>query len=347
MAPEKPITIKEIAKRAGVSVSTVSRVMGGKETAIQISEDTRQKIMLVCEELKFLPNANYSRLQNRHSRIIGFLVPKVGENSPNPLIFMDENIGIALSALEDYLMQRRYSLLIQAVDEQYEESREHQKILRNNTVDALIVWDAFRKPETVHELGDEHRPCINVALPNASSRSFIVPDNYQGAFDMTQHLVRHGHTRIAYIGGMSAMADELREKGYREAVAKNNIEPIVYSGGYRFEGGYQAAEKILNKHPGVTAIFAANDTMAIGVLEYCRSIGKSIPEDVAIAGFDGSSYSNYTTPKLTTCKLPMEEIGRLAAENAVDMIESGKTREIQMTLPVQIIEKESTLGWKK
>lgn len=339
------VTIKEIAKRAGVSVSTVSRVMSGKKTAIPISEKTRKKVLKVCNELKFLPDVNYMRLQERRSHTIGFLVPRTREDSPNP-IFLDDNIGRALSELELRLFDRGYSILVQTVDETYESGRQHLRVLRNNSVDGLIVWDAFARKETVDELMEEHRPSICIALPYDTDHNCIVPDNFQGGYDMTRHLLSLGHRVIAYInGGMGELTDALRENGYQKAIEEAGAEPIVAVGNYRLESGIECARQLLASRPDITAILAAGDLMAIGVLEYARANGIAVPEKLAVAGFDGSIAAGLTTPRLTTCELPMKEIGGMAADRIVDMIESDDPNpRVKEILPVTIIERESTIG---
>jgi DNA-binding LacI/PurR family transcriptional regulator len=344
---QENVTIKEIARRAGVSVSTVSRVMSGKKTAIPISEKTRKKVLKVCNELKFLPDVNYMRLQERRSYTIGFLVPRTRPDSPNPL-FVDDNIGRALSEMELCFAEKGYSTLVQTVDSDYEEARTHLRILRNNSVDGLIIWDAFRDKETVSELMEEHRPSICIALPYDTDHNCIVPDNFQGAYDMTRHLLSLGHKRIAYInGGMGELTDALREQGYRKAMSEAGQEPIVAIGNYRLESGAECAHQLLSTNSKITAIFAAGDLMAIGVLEYAREKGIAVPEKLAVAGFDGSIVSGLTTPRLTTCELPMSEIGRLAAETVIAMVENGEgsvNERVKHILPVKIIQRESTVG---
>lgn len=337
------VTIKEIARRAGVSVSTVSRVMSGKKTAIPISESTRKKVLKVCNEMKFLPDVNYTRLQERRSYSIGFLIPRARDNSPHP-VFLDDNIGRCLSELELVLAQQGYSILVQGVDSRYEEARTHLRILRNNTVDALIIWDAFRDPAVVAELKEEIRPSICIALPYTESPNSVLPDNFQGAYDMTRYLLGLGHRQVAYInGGMGELTDEQRERGYRKAIEEAGLQPIVAVGNYQLESGIRCAREICTANPGVTAIFAAGDTMAIGVLEYARQAGKRVPQDLSIAGFDGSIASSLTTPPLTTCRLPMQEIGRIAAETVIRMIEEGGSDEpVHQVIPVELLRREST-----
>ncbi|MEQ8819040.1 MAG: LacI family DNA-binding transcriptional regulator [Sumerlaeia bacterium] len=344
---KRNVTVKEIAKRAGVSVSTVSRVMSGADTAIPISEQTRKKVMEVCEELKFLPDVNYLRLKERRSYSIGFLIPRMNPEKGIPFQF-DENVGLFLSAFEHHLSLNRFGILIQGVDAEYIKGLEHLRILRNNTVDGMVVWDAFSSPAPVHELNQEIRPFICVAFPYEGAKNFIIPDNFQGAYDLASHLISLGHKEIAYVsGGMGELVDRLREDGFRRALNEHGLTIRVYDGHYTFKGGYSCAEQIMADNANITAILAANDLMAIGAMEYARLAGISMPQDLAIAGFDGSSHSSVVLPRLTTGRLPWEEMGRLAAEHLVNMIENEDKDPVQLTLPIEIITRESTLGSSK
>lgn len=336
------VTVREIARLAGVSVSTVSRVMSGPEKSAPISEETRKRVMQVCEELRFLPDVHYSRLQERRSYVVALMIPRTRPDSPMPL-FSDENIGRFMSALEEELCARGYSILIQGVDEAYEKSGRSQTILRNNTADGLIVWDAFKNPATVRDLNDELRPTIYVAFPYEDAKNFIVPDNRRGAYDMTRHLLALGHRRIAYLsGGMGELVDVQREEGYRAAMTEAGCDQFVYDGHYTVRGGRRCAQQVFEEHPEATAIFAANDLMAIGALDAAREKGLRVPQDFSVAGFDGSSHAEYATPGLTTGRLPMAETGRLAAQNLVRIVETKDIDPVQMTLPIEIIARAST-----
>ncbi len=336
------ITVRDIAARAGVSVSTVSRVLSGPEKAAPISEETQKRVREVCEELKFLPDIHYARLQERKSYIAALMVPRTRPDSPGPF-FSDETIGLFLSTLEEALCDHGYSILIQGVDAEYEKSGRQSIILRNNSADGLLIWDAFKDPNTITELNREKRPSICVAFPYDTANNYIVPDNRQGALDMTNHLLGLGHRRIAYVsGGMGELVDSLREEGYRTAMKDADCEPLEFVGHYTVRGGRKCAEDILRDHKGVTAIFAANDMMAQGALEAARTAGRRVPEDLSVAGFDGSTHSELATPPLTTGRLPMAETGRLAAEHLLRMIGEDRPEPVRLTLPIEIIPRAST-----
>jgi LacI family transcriptional regulator len=338
------VTVKEIARRANVSVSTVSRVLSGADTMIPISEKTRKKVLAVCEEMQFLPDINHARLQTRRSHTIGLLVQRYAPGSGNQFIF-DEAIGRFLSTMEAVLSARGYGILIQGVDTEYEESRQYLKILRNNTADGIIIWEAFRDRSALLRLRDEQRPSIAVAFPYEEAANYIVPDNDQGAYDITRHLIEQGHQHIVFMNaGSHEIVDTLRERGYSRAMDEKGYRKQFVRADYTQQGGINAAEKLFNEHKNATALFAANDLMAIGALHVAQARKIRVPQDFAIAGFDGSSHSNVTSPKLTTGRLPLEEIGERAANTVCDMVEGKRSEGVQETLPIQIIKRGSTVA---
>ncbi|MCC6545890.1 LacI family DNA-binding transcriptional regulator [Candidatus Sumerlaeota bacterium] len=344
MGQKQNVTVKEIAKRSGVSVSTVSRVLSGADTMIPISEKTRRRVLSVCEDMQFLPDVNHARLQTRRSHTIALLVRRYSTAVPDQFVF-DEAIGRFLSTLETELGRAGYVITIQGVDDEYEASKEYLKILRNNTADGLVIWGAFRSPEAYKRLKDEMRPSIAVAFPDDHAANFIMPDNEQGAYDMTRHLQSLGHRKIALMSaGSGEVVDALREKGYRRAVQEAGGTPVLVRSDYTVRGGVAAAEKFLANRDGVTALFAANDLMAIGAMQAAQRHGLRVPEDFAIAGFDGSSHSEITSPPVTTGRLPLEEMGVLAAKHIVDMIEGRNSGGCQITLPVEILRRKSAGG---
>ncbi len=303
------VTIRDVAAKAGVSVATVSRVFNQKGP---IREDTIRRVMDVASAMQYVPHAGARSLSTRSTRTIGVLLPDLhGE-------FFSEVIrGVDVAA-----RQRGYHILVSGSHSDAEEMSAMLRALRGR-VDGLIVMS----PDL--GLGSISRalaPDTPVALLNcaASGRRTIRIDNYNGAHAMTDHLLALGHRRIAFITGPERNADAAeRRRGYREAVESSNAGAIEIAGDFIEDSGHRAVPLILAMSPQPTAIFAANDAMAIGALRALREARVRVPEDLALAGFDDVPIARYLTPPLTTVRVEIAEMGRRAVDYLVNTLETG------------------------
>lgn len=312
----RPLSLRDIADEAGVSVSTVSRVLSNSTTKARISDDTRQRVLAICEERKFHPNIHYRRLHEGLSRVIAFIIP-----TPSPqLLFFDENVGNFLSALEPCLAHHGFHIMIQSATPDFVAGRRHLEIFRSQAVDAAILWDVFRDNDYLKEMIQEKHPLLKVAFPSDALQDQIVPDNYQGARDLTQHLVDLGHRHIAQVSGGYSRIEKEREAGYLSVMDAADLEPLIFHGKYSYQSGYNCAEKIMTQNPNVTAIMAANDIAAAGCLRRLKELGYQVPRDISVAGFDGTSHSAIAEPDITTAHLRLDKIGRLAADRIVNAV---------------------------
>lgn len=303
-------TIRDVAARAGVSVATVSRTLNGVGP---VQDDTSKRVLAAARSLKYVPHAAARSLSIRRSHTLGVLLPEVhGE-------FFSEVIrGIDVAARAS-----RYHILVSSSHSDAEEMAEVLRALRGR-VDGLIVMS----PDL--ELGKLSRALATdtpVVLLNSATnaRPTIRIDNYSGARSMTEHLVALGHNRIAFITGPERNADAAeRRRGYRTAlelgppVKGTARRPhIEIEGDFTEESGYRAVAQILAMKPRPTAIFAANDSMAVGALRALREAGIAVPDDMALAGFDDIPMAHYLTPQLTTVRVDIAEMGRRAVEYLV------------------------------
>lgn len=333
------VSLRVIAEKAGVSISTVSRVLSGSKSGAKIRDETRRRILEVCERLHYYPNINYRRLHEGRSRVIAFLVPAHTSYLP----FFDENVGTFLSALEPRLAELGFDIMFQSATQEFLDQKKHVRMLRDGSVDGVIWWNASLDDEVLHEVAAERCPVINVAFWNPIFKDQLVPDNFYGAYDLTQHLLDSGHKNIAYISGGRDRTDKDREAGHRKAMAGAGLGVILCDGEYTFESGYEWAETVTRKYPNVTAIFAANDLVAAGCLRRLKQLGKRVPDDIAVAGFDGTGYAKITEPPLTTVSLQMEHIGTVAATRMVNAITNPKTYKPENELiRLPVIVREST-----
>jgi LacI family transcriptional regulator len=303
------VTIRDVAAKAGVSVATVSRVFNQKGP---IREDTIRRVMDVASAMQYVPHAGARSLSTRSTRTIGVLLPDLhGE-------FFSEVIrGVDVAA-----RQRGYHILVSGSHSDAEEMSAMLRALRGR-VDGLIVMS----PDLA--LGPISRalsPDTPVALLNcaAAGRRTIRIDNYNGAHAMTGHLLSLGHRRIAFITGPERNADAAeRRRGYRAAIEAGGGQAMEIAGAFTEDSGHGAVPEILAMRPMPTAIFAANDAMAIGALRALREAQVRVPEDLALAGFDDIPIARYLTPPLTTVRVEIAEMGRRAVDYLVNTLERG------------------------
>ena len=328
------ITIKDVARKARVSVATVSRVVNDKEA---VRDETRRRIQATIERLGYAPHGTARSLITRQTRTIGVLLPDIyGE-------FFSELIR----GIDATVRRSGHHLLVSGSHGDKSEAGELLRAMRGR-VDGLIVLS----PEMgAHALPAHLSDTLPVVLLNSASDGgafdLINIDNHDGAFAMVQHLAGLGHRRIAFIRGPETNQDALeRLRGYRKAMAGLSSRPsgeLEFPGNFREETGYQAGQRILKLERRPTAIFAANDAMAIGCLHALREAGVRVPEDFALAGFDDIPIASFTAPPLTSVRVSIAELGRCAAERVLYGVRhKNKHKRQHMTLPTTLVIRESS-----
>ena len=290
------VTIRDVAARAGVSVATVSRVFNQKGP---IREETVRRVMDVAGAMQYVPHAGARSLSTRSTRTIGVVLPDLhGE-------FFSEVIrGIDLAARES-----GYHLLLSGSHADRDEMRAVVQAVRG-MVDGLIVMSPDLDPAAL--VGELPRN-IPVVLLNARVKGHpcITIDNAGGAREMVRHLVGLGHRRIAFFSGPPNNADaEQRRRGYRAGLSEAELAPVEIEGTFTEESGYEAARQFIRLSPRPTAVFACNDSMAIGALSAFNEAGLQVPDDVALVGFDDIPIARFLAPPLTTVKVPIADLGR-------------------------------------
>src|SRR5438270_7729737 len=312
------VTIKEVAAQAGVSVATISRVLNGKGP---VRETTSRRVMETCQALHFTPHGIARSLSLRRTHTVGLLLPDLhGE-------FFSEVIrGIDAEA-----RRTGYHLLVSGFHSDRQEMIAVFRAVRGR-VDGLIVMSPDREAAM---LSSHLPPSFPLVLLNstAGSARAITVDNYGGALAMIRHLQSFGHDRIAFVKGPQENADAAeRLRGYRESVA----EAIEIDGDFSEEAGYAAGAQLISMRTKITAVFAANDAMAVGTLGAFREAGVRVPEDIALTGFDDIPIARYVTPHLTTVRVDVAQLGRRAFD--LLMSENEEQREI---LPAPLVIRES------
>jgi LacI family transcriptional regulator, galactose operon repressor len=316
------VTIHDVAARAGVSVATVSRVLNRNAP---VRQETLQHVQDVARRLRYVPNTAARALSIRRSHTIGVVLPDThGE-------FFSEVIrGIDVAARKS-----GFHILVSGSHSDADEMLAVLEAMRGR-VDGLLVMAPDVAIDSIVEQIPSELPLV---LLNAASDAHhaITVDNYGGASAMTRHLISLGHTRIAFIKGPENNADAReRLRGFRQAMRQIGVRDrkLECRGDFTEESGCEAGKVLIGMGPRPTAIFAANDSMAIGALSALSDAGLEVPDDVAVAGFDDIRVCRYVTPSLTTVHVDVDELGRRAFEVVFDAIEhpsSGECRRESIT----------------
>lgn len=329
-----PATIKDVARAAGVSVATVSRALNGAENVLP---DTRQRILDVARELRYSPSGAARSLITRRTDTVGALLPDLhGE-------FFSELIR----GIDQAARARGLHLLLSSSHDDADEAAAALRAM-NGRVDGLIVMSPHADDDFLSQNLPPTLPAVllNSGVSKPAQRVFAV-DNFGGARQMTEHLVRSGRRRIAFLGGPQANFEAReRERGYRAGLPAA-AEPWVLEGDFSESAGERAGAFLLARPAAERpdAIFAANDIMAIGLLGALQAGGVRIPDDIALAGFDDIPVARYVSPALTTMHVPIADLGSQALDALADALDDPQSQSHESTvMPVQLVVRRSCGG---
>jgi len=326
-------TIKDVAKLAEVHPSTVSRVINNDP---RISEKTKDKVLLIIKKLGYTPNAIARGLKTKRTFTLGMLIPDI----TNPF-FAEIARGV-----EDAANKNNFNVILCNTDDKLKKEKTYLEILREKRVDGLILGTAHIRDKSILELEKIKFPYMLVSRNiEGLDKNCIIVDDVEGGMMATEYLIKLGHRRIAHITGPIKTRSALnRLKGYQLAFKKHKIEyndELVGEGDFRIKGGYQAMKKFLKLPEPPTAIFAANDLLALGAMQAIQKKKYHIPEDFCIIGFNDISLASFVYPPLTTIRQPMQEMGALAVKMLLKIIEDGEFNQKKVTLKPKLIIRES------
>lgn len=336
----EPRTIKEVADLIGVSVATVSRAISKPE---RVSKKTRERVLKAIEGLNFQPNALARNLRTQEARSALFVVPLL---SP-PFQHM-------IRGAEDAAMEHGYSVLIGNTERDPEREAIYFEQLRAKRVDGFLLATGSlpTPPEGQDGWRKEQLPTIVCAAEYFESPAVptVRIDNAAAADDAVTHLIGLGHERIAHIGGpQRVLSSRKRLEGYERGLERASLkrdESLVRFGDFTIQSGIECAREILASGDRPTAIFAANDEMALGAMHVIRDHGLSIPKDISIIGFDGLDFAAVASPPLTTVEVPAYDIGRRSMETLINILRGGIPSD-DIILPTRLIAGRSTAARRR
>ena len=308
-------TIKEVAKRAGVSIATVSNVLNDR---LPVSTRLRERVLKAAAELDYHPDFVALSLRARRTRTLGIVIPDITNPYFPLLVRGSESVSLA----------RNYLLITVNTDDDSGRERKALSLLRFRKVDGvlLVIAPGTGTPDHVLDLAKSGIPvvCLDRRLTNRNFDSVLV-DNIGGARNCVRHLIESGFRNIAMVSGpLSLETAEQRLQGYRLALreAGTPFNPnLIVKSNFREQGGFDAAVQLLNMSPRPEAVFIANGMMTLGFLHAMREMGVRCPADLALASFDDLPFSDAMEPSLTSVFQPAFEVGRAGADLLIDRIE--------------------------
>ncbi|KHO62070.1 transcriptional regulator, LacI family [Thermoanaerobacter sp. YS13] len=330
------VTIKDIAKYAGVSVTTVSRALNGYP---DVSEETRERIKKIAEQLNYTPNSIARGLVTNKTHTVGLVVSELIKPGAYHPFFLEVLAGIKAGLRKD-----KYDLILFTVDPESQDVTSYEKLCNDRKVEGAIVEGLKLSDPYIEEIKKTQIPTVLIDIPILTDKvGYVSSDNVQAAFEATSYLIKLGHRNIGFINGHNDAAVSFeRLEGYKKALEKNNIpykEEYVVFDDFTQEGGYNSFKTLVFEHPEITAVFHASDLMAIGSFKAAKDLGMKVPDDISIVGFDDIELASLITPGLTTVRQDTFKMGYNAAKHLLSIIKGEKPQHI--LIPHKLVIRDS------
>jgi LacI family transcriptional regulator len=336
-----PSSVVDIAKLSGVSRSTVSRVLNGQAN---VKESTRQRVLQVIQEHNFVPNPAARALVNQRTRILGVVIPYMVSD-----IFADPFFPQLLQAITVAANHRDHAITLWLSSSQENYQQFYQRILNYPLLDGVIIAAALADYPIADRLNEAGKMHMFVGRPGQDQQhsNYVDVDGEAGAYLMTRHLIERGRRRIAFIPGLEELTStRYRLQGYQRALREAGMpllpELVAPYSDYKERMAYYSMKGLLTKVKRLDAVFASSDVMAIGAMKAIQDSGYSIPDDIAVGGFDDMPFAASSTPPLTSIYQPIGELGRLAVNGLIDLLEGRVIAPYHEILSVELRVRGST-----
>ncbi|MBN2305067.1 MAG: LacI family DNA-binding transcriptional regulator [Anaerolineae bacterium] len=338
ISPNRSVNLEDIAAKAGVSRSTVSRVVNNEP---HVSAKTRERVLAVIRQEGYTPNPAARALVTQRTQVIGVVIPQV------PIVLFEDAyyFPMLLQGISRVTHARDYAMLLWLGQSEEEERRYYQRVISNRLMDGVIIASAAADNPFIDHFLETNTPFVLVERPDRyqDQISYVTIDNESAAYDVVTHLVTLGRHRIGTVTGNLTIMDGVdRLAGYRRALSDSGLlmdEALIAEGDFTYRAGYQGAFRLLDQ--GVDAIFAASDITARGVFQALQERQVQVPDDVAVVGFDDLPTAVHISPSLTTVHHPIEQKGADAATILLDQIMGKVTTPQQRILPTHLVIRKS------
>ncbi|WP_342528307.1 LacI family DNA-binding transcriptional regulator [Chryseomicrobium sp. FSL W7-1435] len=321
-------TIRDVAKHAGVSVATVSRYLNGKG---YVSTDTAKAVQAAIAELSYEMNAVARSLTTKQSNLIGLILPDI----TNP--FFPE----LARAVEDVALTYGYTVVLCNSDENPIKEKNYIETLEKKYVAGFIVTSSQQNRELYMKL---NKPMVALDRPIDSSIPCVISSNRQGVKESTRSLIESGSQQVLFVEGPDYIqsASE-RKQGFEEAMLEApNVTEHHIQANFHFDESYEKVKAYLINHPEVDGIVTSSDVAALGAIRACTELGKAIPEDIQIIGFDGIQLGEMLSPPLSTVRQDIYKLGAMAARILIKQVENEPLEKMYYEVPVEIVHRGTT-----
>jgi len=332
--------IKDVARHAGVSVTTVSRVLNGEK---YVKDDLKRKVNRAIEELGYAPSHIARSLVRKKTSLIGVIVPDITSSF----------YATILGSIEEEASANDYSLLVCNISEDIDKELKYLNTFLEMRVEGIIIMHEKINEEIRSLIHKMQIPVIFSSVkPMDQQLVSVIVDDYQAAYDATAYLIDLGHQDIGFIGGdmRDITSGQNRYSGYRSALANHGVK-IVYEhirfGDYKVRSGYEQMQEILRTSQPPTAVFAVSDDMALGAMNCIRDNGLRVPEDISVLGFDGSQMTELVRPTLTSMEQPIQEMGKVTVKTLLNQIQSGTGPDADIVLEHRLVVRGSSMARKE
>ena len=331
------VTIEEIAERAGVSITTVSRVLNGKK---DVSAATREKIKRIMKEHDYLPTFSAQTLASKKTNTIGIVIPRSAR-----YIFSNPHSMEMLRGITETLSRFDYDFLLILNKE-----KRYSQFFKERRIDGLIFLINRYEDPFIQELVEQKYPFVTIGrLRDSEAMTFIDTNSLRSSYLVTEYLIKLGHRRIGYIGGPLDYTTGLRRfEGFKLALEEYRVPYeeswVKFAANSLQEEGRELAEALLGQETMPSAVVCFNDLMAVGAMGAFQKAGKKIPDDLSLISFDNTYLAEYANPPLSSLAQPGYELGRKGSELLLDILDGKQnvSKPVQIILPVELVVRQST-----
>lgn len=339
-APSKPkrsVNLRDVASAASVSVATVSMVLNNNP---RISRATHTRVQRVMEKLGYQPNRLAQSLSSKYTNVLAVFLPDLRH------AFADAYFGELISGISDRANRLGYKIMLEQAKPDFIRQRKHLELFDRRFVDGVLLLGTHDLHEHLKDFDPTTYPALVVDNnPVVADLDYVMCDYESGAIQVLNYLIQLGHRKIGLITGAAEISTARTvRRVYETKLAQVGCEiadTMIADGKFTEEGGADACRQILNQHPDITAFMAGNDKMAIGAMHLLHRLGKDVPKDVSVIGFDDLHHAAFVNPSLTTVHLPLDQVGALATDRLIERIH-GRREPVRELLSTHLVVRDST-----